>query len=299
MRAGGDSGGIVKKFSKKYSEYWDLFESGLRNYCNGLNYEPPILAESMRYSLLSGGKRMRPVLFFAALDCLGGTPKEEMRFAVALEMIHTYSLIHDDLPSMDNDDFRRGKPSNHKVFGEANAVLAGDALLSAAFDILLSESGRGKKYLRAAQILSECAGPKGMIAGQSADILYSGINAGQEELRFIYEHKTGKLFVAPFLMASTIMGKYTAEFTEYAKNLGILFQLTDDMLDEKEESETLGKTAGKDREEGKLTCVKVFGMERSEELADEFAEKCVSALSNIENNDFLIKTVRVIRERNH
>ena len=138
-----------------------------------------------------------------------------------------------------------------------------------------------------------------MIAGQSADILYSGKNAGQEELRFIYEHKTGKLFVAPFLMASTIMGKYTAEFTEYAKNLGILFQLTDDMLDEKEESETLGKTAGKDREEGKLTCVKVFGMERSEELADEFAEKCVSALSNIENNDFLIKTVRVIRERNH
>lgn len=289
----------MKKFSEKYSEYWDFFELGLKEYCDKMRYEPSVLTDSMRYSLLSGGKRMRPVLFFAALECLGCDYKTEMPLAVALEMIHTYSLVHDDLPAMDNDDFRRGKPSNHKQFGEANAILAGDALLSAAFDLLLSECGRGEKYRRAAQILSECAGAKGMIAGQSADILYSGKNAGQDELRFIYENKTGKLFLAPLFMAATLAGKYEAELAEYGKSLGILFQLTDDILDENGQSETLGKTAGKDREEDKLTCVKVFGMERAEELADEYAEKCVSALEHVENNEFLIKAVQVVRERNH
>ncbi|MDE6411819.1 MAG: polyprenyl synthetase family protein [Clostridia bacterium] len=187
----------MSDFLQKYKIYEGEFERALVKYCAEMNYQPSILTESMRYSLLLGGKRIRPVLFLSTLDAYGYDYQTEMNFALALECIHTYSLIHDDLPVMDNDDFRRGKPSSHRAFGEANAILAGDALLSLAFDLLLSDCGKSPRHLAAAQELSRAAGAEGMIAGQSADIYFTGGNAGREELDFIYNNKTGKLLVAP------------------------------------------------------------------------------------------------------
>ena len=167
-------------FSAQYEIYRAHFEEYLHKTCAGMAFEPKILTESMRYSLLSGGKRLRPVLFFSALETFGARFVGEEALAFAVECIHTYSLIHDDLPAMDNDDLRRGRPSNHKVFGEANAILAGDALLSYAFDILLSEAGRDGAHLRAAQILSKAAGAEGMVAGQSLDLLCTGGAGGEK-----------------------------------------------------------------------------------------------------------------------
>lgn len=244
-------------------------------------FQPTVLTESMRYSLLSGGKRVRPVLFFAALDAFGFNYRGEEPLAFALECIHTYSLIHDDLPAMDDDDLRRGRPSNHKVFGEANAILAGDALLSYAFDILLRESGRDAGHLSAARTLSKAAGAEGMVAGQSADLLYTGKNGGEGELRFIYRNKTGRLMAAPVAMAADLAGKKRAEAEAFGLALGELFQITDDILDAVGESKALGKTVGKDAAEDKLTAVKVFGLEGARARALECAATCMDLLGKM------------------
>ena len=275
----------MNTFNQKYAEYADFFEQALRAYCDKMDYQPSILSESMKYSLLLGGKRLRPVLFLAALDTLGGDWKNCLNFAIALEFIHTYSLIHDDLPAMDNDDFRRGKPSNHKQFGEGNAILAGDALLNTAYSILFKEAARGEKYLYAARYLCDAAGANGMIAGQSADLLYSAQeNVDGNWLDFIYENKTGKLITAPFAMAAILQEQSQWKFEQYGKNLGYLFQLTDDILDVKGESEELGKTVGKDEASGKLTSVRLFGLAESELKADLLTEKCHALLEGMEQD---------------
>ena len=178
----------------QYEKYLAKFEKYALNYMAQIQTKPSVLGESMRYSLLSGGKRIRPVLALACADVLGISDEDVLPFALALEMIHTYSLIHDDLPAMDNDDFRRGKPTSHKAFGEANAILAGDALLNESYGICLNESMKGEKYAVAAKFLNECAGIQGMIVGQSADIYYSelGQDVSEEDLLYIYEHKSLK-----------------------------------------------------------------------------------------------------------
>lgn len=285
-------------FSSRYDVYYKEFERELAKRCAAMNFRPPVLTESMRYSLLSGGKRVRPVLFLGALDALGAEFRSELPIAVSIEAIHTYSLIHDDLPAMDNDDYRRGKPSSHKQFGEANAVLAGDALLSYAFSLLLEEAGRDGRHLQAAREISDAAGAAGMIAGQSADLLYEGAGGGEEELFFVYRHKTGKLIAAPVVAAAILAGRGEEAMRSYGESLGVLFQLTDDILDVKGEALKMGKPLGKDREEDKLTCVKVFGMEKSERLADEYAEKCRAAAESL-NTDFLAEFATFVRTRNH
>ncbi len=286
-------------FAECYQQYYKAFETELIRFCADMNFTPAVLTESMRYSLLSGGKRVRPVLFLAAADCLGVPYEAELNFALALECIHTYSLIHDDLPAMDNDDYRRGRESNHKKFGEANAILAGDALLSYAFQLLLVESGKSDRHLRAALALSRAAGAEGMVAGQSADLLSEGKEAERDTLSFIYEHKTGKLVQAPLVMAAMLAGKNEAQMREYGKNLGILFQITDDILDVKGENSAMGKTLGKDEKAEKLTCVRLYGAKRSEQLADECAANCLVALDRMENADFLREFVHFVRNRNH
>ena len=174
-------------FEEKYSQYKSAFEKRLSEFCNNITCKPDILAESMKYSLNLGGKRIRPLLMYAVSDVLGLDESKIENFALALELIHTYSLIHDDLPEMDNDDFRRGKPSNHKVFGQGNAVLAGDALLNTAYSLLIDECRNGGEYVSAAKNICDCAGIYGMIAGQSADLTHENDEDPDENtLDFIY-----------------------------------------------------------------------------------------------------------------
>lgn len=266
--------------------YADEFNQILRNFSNNLKCVPPILADSIRYSLEAGGKRIRPAMMFAAGELLSVDRAALEQFALALELIHTYSLIHDDLPEMDNDDFRRGKPSNHKVFGVGNAVLAGDGLLNTAYSILLSQCRRGGKFIDAAEYICDSAGIYGMIAGQSADLLHEQDGQVNEDiLGFIYANKTAKMLTAPLVVAAILAdGKYYSEFKLFGMNFGCLFQLTDDILDVEGDFAALGKSIGKDREENKCTAIKLFGLEGAKLRADILADKCVKILDGIDGD---------------
>ena len=283
----------------KYKTYLTAFEGMLEAYCTRLSC-PRGLADAMRYSLLAGGKRLRPVLFFAALDAFGKEWEKESGLALALECIHTYSLIHDDLPAMDNDDLRRGKPSSHKQFGEGNAILAGDALLSEAF-VLSVAAAKDGPHRRAAELLAHAAGAEGMVAGQFLDLACErNENAGEEELSFIYENKTAQLIRAPLMMAAAIAERNEAPMKEFGTALGILFQMTDDILDVKGEGGKMGKTLGKDEQENKLTCVRVYGLSEAERRADALADGCRAVLSKADADmSFFLDLVTYVRERDH
>ncbi len=284
-------------FSVRYELYRGFFERALTEKCERMDLSPQILAESMQYSLLSGGKRIRPILFLSTLDALGADYARETDLAVAIECIHTYSLIHDDLPAMDNDDYRRGRLSNHKMFGEGNAVLAGDGLLSYAFDLLLREGMRGKDHLLAALELSSAAGVQGMVAGQSADLGSEGCGTDEERLYFIHENKTARMIAAPLAMAGILAHGDTDALRAFGRELGHLFQITDDILDVI--GVGMGKTLGKDDEEGKLTAVKVYGMRGAERAADECAARCEDLLQTLSfDPSFLAGVVGLVRKRN-
>ncbi len=270
-----------------YKRYQTEFEEYAKSYMDSIQTNPVVLGESMAYSFWNGGKRIRPVLALACADCLELDAREILPFALALEMIHTYSLIHDDLPAMDNDDFRRGRPSNHKRFGEANAILAGDGLLNEAYAICFKEGLKGEKYVRAATCLNECAGIRGMIGGQSADLFFSKetTKLTEEELLYIYAYKTGKLLLAPLLIASILKGdKQYYEWERFGKLLGILFQMTDDILDVTGNYTTLGKMAQKDAGLNKATCVRLYGLEEAKLRAEMCAENCHTTLESIDGD---------------
>lgn len=276
----------MTEFRQKYEEYRAEAEELVQNFCGDLDCEPDILRESLKYSLLSGGKRLRPVLMLAAADVLGVDKEEISQFALALELIHTYSLIHDDLPEMDNDDFRRGRLSNHKVFGAGNAVLAGDGLLNTAYAILLKECGKGNTTVSAAEFICHSAGVYGMIAGQSADLLHENDREyNSETLDFIYANKTGKLITASCVVPSILKGgKYFTEFRAFGENLGLLFQLTDDILDVEGDFDQLGKSIGKDAKEGKFTAVSCYGLAQCKLRADLLYDTCLRVLEGIDEN---------------
>lgn len=277
----------MSEYEIRYEQYRKEFEEYAADYMHTLNTRPSVLGESMAYSLQNGGKRIRPVLALACADVLGLDRREILPFALAVEMIHTYSLIHDDLPAMDNDDFRRGKPSNHKQFGEANAILAGDALLNEAYAICFHESLKGEAYVRASAILNECAGIYGMIAGQSSDLKFS---EGKEELQeenllYIYAQKTGKLLLAPMLIASILKNnKNYYEWERFGSLLGTLFQMTDDLLDVTGTFDAVGKKVGKDEGEHKATCVRLYGVEGAKLRAEICAQNCHATLESIDGN---------------
>ncbi len=293
----------MTEFQTKYNEYLTTFNAYADTYAIKLKTQPSLLGESMAYSLLNGGKRIRPVLMLACAEVLGVAEEEVLPFALALEMLHTYSLVHDDLPAMDNDDFRRGKPSNHRAFGEANAILAGDALLNEAYAICLKECYKGETYVRAAEFLNECAGAYGMIAGQSADLLYSGggMEISETELFYIYEHKTGKLLLAPIAIASILSGdKYYLPLEQFGKLLGRLFQMTDDILDVMGDFQALGKSIGKDEKENKLTCIRLYGLEGAKIRAESCAKDCLSILEGVEGDThFLRELVTYVLNRDN
>lgn len=239
--------------------------------------EPLKIHEAMRYSLLAGGKRVRPVLCIAACELVGGEESLAMPAACAVEMIHTMSLIHDDLPCMDNDDLRRGKPTNHKVYGEDVAVLAGDALLSFAFEHLASATSSDvspARVVRAVGELAKAIGTEGLVAGQVADISSEGLDlndVGLEHLEFIHLHKTAALLEASAVLGGIVGGGSDEEIErlrKFARCIGLLFQVVDDILDVTKSSQELGKTAGKDLIADKLTYPKLMGLEKSREFAE-------------------------------
>nr|AAV74397.1 geranylgeranyl diphosphate synthase [Adonis aestivalis var. palaestina] len=234
---------------------------------------PLKIHEAMRYSLLAGGKRVRPILCIASCELVGGDPVAAHPIACALEMIHTMSLIHDDLPCMDNDDFRRGMPTNHKAFGEETAVLAGDALLSLAFEHVATRSTgvSADRVVRVIAELGKCVGSDGLVGGQIVDIASAGKQIELSELEYIHLHKTAILLEAS-VVCGAIMGGGMAPDIErlrkYARYIGLLFQVVDDILDVTKSSEELGKTAGKDLATDKATYPKLMGIDKAKEFAD-------------------------------
>jgi geranylgeranyl diphosphate synthase type II len=250
------------------------------------------LFEAMRYSLLAGGKRLRPVLALAACEAVGGSVDAAMGFACAMEMIHTYSLIHDDLPCMDDDDLRRGRPTNHKVYGEAIATLAGDGLLTDAFAVVarsaLSSNARvsPSTMLEVIAELAEAAGSVGMVGGQVIDLLGEGQAIELRELEHLHSKKTGALFVAAVCGGARIGGADATQLEAlrtYARALGLAFQVVDDLLDVEESAEQLGKRTQKDEGRGKATYPSLLGVARSRELARDLVAKAGTALAGFDH----------------
>ena len=245
------------------------------------------LLEAMRYSLLAGGKRLRPVLALAACEAVGGSSEAAMGFACAMEMIHTYSLIHDDLPCMDDDDLRRGRPTNHKIYGDAIATLAGDALLTDAFQVLArSSSVPSAALLETVAELAEAAGSAGMVAGQAIDLLGEGRTMTVEELEDLHRRKTGALFVAAVRGGARLGGADQAQLEAleaYARALGLAFQVIDDILDVEASAEQMGKRTGKDVSHGKNTYPALLGLDRSWQLARDLELRARHALDGFDH----------------
>lgn len=241
---------------------------------------------SMRYSLTAGGKRVRPMLTLEFAKLCGGSEEAALPFACAVEMIHTFSLIHDDLPCMDDDDMRRGKPTNHKVFGEAQAVLGGDALSILAFETVLSDEAAAlngaEKCVLAGKVLAGCAGAEGMIGGQIIDIESDTLGADIERLKKMDDKKTGALIRAACLLGCISAGASEQQMKAaeiYADNIGLAFQIVDDILDVTSDTETLGKPVGSDEQNNKSTYVSCLGIEKCRELAHELTDKAIDSLS--------------------
>ena len=244
--------------------------------------KPATIHKAMRYSLFAGGKRMRPALCLAAAEACGGSNKDAMPLACAVECIHTYSLIHDDLPAMDNDDFRRGKPTNHKVFGEGVAVLAGDALLTQAFEIA-AQCKKIARYPHEKIILeiAKASGSLQLIAGQVADLEGEGKKISEAELKFIHERKTSALLCCSVRLGGMSANCSPAQLkalTDFGYHVGLAFQVIDDILDVTQTSEQLGKTAGKDVAVQKATYPAIVGLEKSREIAEKLTDKAFAAL---------------------
>ena len=244
---------------------------------------PESLREAMRYSLLAGGKRLRPILCLAACELVGGDASQAMPTAVALEMIHTMSLIHDDLPAMDNDDLRRGRPTNHKVYGDAMAILAGDALLSRAFEMVAVRSADvpAERLVKVVGELALVSGAPGLVGGQVVDLESEGKQVDLETLEYIHLHKTAALLRACVVAGALIGGASDAQvqaMRTYANGIGLAFQIVDDILDVTASSEVLGKTAGKDLLADKTTYPKLIGLESSRTRALELVGEAKAAL---------------------
>lgn len=263
-------------------------DSALQEFLPAENLKPEIIHKAMRYSVFAGGKRLRPILVMASAQAVGGSPCNVVPAACAMEMIHTYSLIHDDLPAMDNDDYRRGKLTNHKVFGEAIAVLAGDALLTHAFNVLTycSKVFPPERVNRVIGEISKAAGTFGMVGGQVADLEAEGKVISKEDLAYIHSNKTGALFIASVRTGGILSGATEEQLealTLYGKHFGMAFQITDDILDVTGDSVKLGKMVGSDMRNNKATFPSLYGIEESRKTVKEEsrrAEEIAEALGS-------------------
>ena len=286
-------------FDEQNLQYVHAIEQYLNEQCFQYESEPQkILFSAMRYSLLAGGKRLRPIFVFDFCKMCGGDWRRAIPFAAAVEMIHTYSLIHDDLPCMDNDDYRRGMPTNHKVYGEAIAVLAGDGLLTAAFSCLAKAGFTAQTRIRAVEVLADCAGELGMVGGQVLDMQSEERQCTDQEVIAIQTRKTGAL-----IRAACVLGVLAAEGSEaqinaagiFASHLGLAFQIRDDMLDLIGNAQELGKAVGAD--EGKNTFVQLYGLSKCAQLVNSHTEQAINALQLFKNTEFMITLANSLTSR--
>ena len=267
---------------------------------------PEKIYEAMRYSLLAGGKRLRPILCLATCELTGGTIEMAMPTACALEMIHTMSLIHDDLPAMDNDDYRRGKLTNHKVYGEDIAILAGDGLLAYAFEYVASQTKNvpPQQVLKVVALLSRALGAAGLVGGQVIDLESEGkSDVSLETLNFIHTHKTGALLEASVISGAILTGASDEEvhrLSKYAENIGLAFQIVDDILDITSTQEELGKTAGKDLRSQKATFPSIWGLEESKAQAKQLVEAAIAELEPFgDKAEPMVAIAKFITTRTH
>ena len=302
-------------YQEQYQNYLAQAMAALETACGRFLPEESEVCRAARYSLMGGGKRIRAVLVLSVCDMLGGSMQAAQQFAAAVEMLHCYSLIHDDLPCMDNDDMRRGKPSCHKAFGESTAMLAGDVLLTEAFEAVAGAPAPASVCVHAAQALGAGAGSRGMVYGQELDLKYEALAASEEQLRLIHRHKTGAL-----INAAIQMGGAAAQADEvqrkaleaYAYGIGLVFQIVDDVLDVTGTAEQLGKpcllytspsprdrTIGSDSENGKTTFVTLFGVDGAMQLAEKLNDETCTALRDAfgEKSAFLEQLARTLLNR--
>jgi geranylgeranyl diphosphate synthase type II len=283
-----------------------LVDQALEKYLPAGDRMPQSLHQSMRYSVFAGGKRLRPILMIAASEAVGGSADQVMHAACAMEMIHTYSLIHDDLPAMDNDDFRRGRPTSHKVFGEAVAILAGDALLTEAFRLLADgEANRStppERVMRVIELVARYAGSQGMVGGQVVDMESEGQEIDFPTLEYIHTHKTGGLILASVQVGALLGGgdeKQLAALSRFGGAAGLAFQVADDILDVVGDQAELGKDVGSDQARGKATYPALLGLAEARQRAKELCDIAVEALTPLGAAAEPLQTLaRYIVERN-
>lgn len=289
-----------KAYSEK--EYVELINSALYGFVELTGGEEDEVSEAMLYSLKNGGKRVRPMLVLEFCRVCGGDVQAALPFACAVEMIHTYSLVHDDLPCMDDDDFRRGMPSCHKQYGEATALLAGDGLLTLAFSVLSKAVLSAEKKIEAVKVLADCAGHLGMIGGQTMDLAHEGQKITLEQLRRTDALKTGRLIrcaCALGCIAAGADGEMRKAAQKYADSIGLAFQIVDDLLDITSTAEELGKPVGSDEENEKSTYPALLGMEKSVQLVDELTAEAVDSLKIFgDNSRFLADYAVRLSKRN-
>lgn len=297
---------MMSEFKNQLKEYVDFFESKLPDYLPGARAYQEVISDAVTYCITDGGKRIRPVLVLEFCRIFCGEYSKAMPFAAAIEMIHSYSLAHDDLPCMDDDDMRRGKPSCHKKYGEANALLAGDALLTLAFDTIANRTDLTRispsQALRACGVLAEKAGVYGMIGGQVIDLQSEGKKADIEILKLMDSKKTSALISAACQMGCIIGGaddEYIALSGEYAEKIGLAFQIVDDILDVKGDAKVLGKPVGSDSENDKSTYVSLLGLEKSQMIVDELTKEAIDILDRFDGSDFLKELTLFLAKRDY
>lgn len=289
-------------YLQKQKHFLALAEQRLEELCDEYLPETSTVCQAARYSLLAGGKRVRAVLVLSVCELLGGDVKAACDFAAAVEMLHCYSLIHDDLPCMDNDDFRRGKPSCHKVYGETTALLAGDALLTAAFECIGKAPLSAQARAEACKVLAYGAGARGMVWGQELDLKFESIAANEEQLHQIHRNKTGALINAAVQLGVAAAAGSQADserLEKYAFDLGLVFQIVDDVLDVTSTQDELGKPIGSDAENGKTTFATLYGTQEAMQIAADITNTGCEALCSVygEDAEFLIDLAQALVER--
>ncbi|MGI6372994.1 MAG: polyprenyl synthetase family protein [Caldicoprobacterales bacterium] len=295
------------EFDRQYNQLMGLINDYLYNLLGKMERYPGIIYDSIEYSLFAGGKRLRPIILLSIHRLLGGNIEESMPLAGGLEMIHTYSLIHDDLPAMDNDDYRRGIPTNHKKFGEGIAILSGDALLNLAYETMLENAllyqDRLVRHIKAINAIAQAAGIRGMIAGQVVDLENEGKKVTADTLKYIHDHKTGSLFMASILAGIILEDPpdyISRALKEYGSSLGLAFQVVDDILDVTGNSREMGKQTGRDKDKGKATYVDKYGLDGSRSIAKELYERAVDQLAIFgSGGKFLSELARFIINRHN